>query len=113
MQDAALAPRRGIFFIYRNICSSICEPEGLTSEKSYRGFFLIPEHKICIVGLDNAGKTTILYQFLMNEVTFGDDSLTWMVKKVGPRLRYHDLCSRNLDHIFLSVSEHGCQMAIA
>ena len=26
------------------------------------------EHKICLVGLDNAGKTTILYQFLMNEV---------------------------------------------
>ncbi|XP_041500036.1 ADP-ribosylation factor-like protein 5C [Microtus oregoni] len=26
------------------------------------------EHKVIIVGLDNAGKTTILYQFLSNEV---------------------------------------------
>uniref|UniRef100_A0A2I2ZCN9 ADP ribosylation factor like GTPase 5B n=1 Tax=Gorilla gorilla gorilla TaxID=9595 RepID=A0A2I2ZCN9_GORGO len=26
------------------------------------------EHKVIIVGLDNAGKTTILYQFSMNEV---------------------------------------------
>ncbi|XP_011247243.1 ADP-ribosylation factor-like protein 5C isoform X4 [Mus musculus] len=26
------------------------------------------EHKVIIVGLDNAGKTTILYQFLTNEV---------------------------------------------
>lgn len=24
--------------------------------------FLLPEHKVIIVGLDNAGKTTILYQ---------------------------------------------------
>ncbi|XP_060242799.1 putative ADP-ribosylation factor-like protein 5C isoform X2 [Meriones unguiculatus] len=30
--------------------------------------WMIPEHKVIIVGLDNAGKTTILYQFLTNEV---------------------------------------------
>lgn len=29
---------------------------------------LLSEHKIVILGLDNAGKTTILYQFLMDEV---------------------------------------------
>ncbi|XP_053425425.1 putative ADP-ribosylation factor-like protein 5C isoform X3 [Nycticebus coucang] len=30
--------------------------------------FANQEHKVIIVGLDNAGKTTILYQLLMNEV---------------------------------------------
>nr|XP_025851570.1 putative ADP-ribosylation factor-like protein 5C isoform X2 [Vulpes vulpes] len=32
------------------------------------GIFGNQEHKVIIVGLDNAEKTTILYQFLMNEV---------------------------------------------
>ncbi|KAK1330968.1 hypothetical protein QTO34_008912 [Cnephaeus nilssonii] len=32
------------------------------------GVFGKQEHKVIIVGLDNAGKSTILYQFLMNEV---------------------------------------------
>ncbi|KAM5310417.1 putative ADP-ribosylation factor-like protein 5C isoform 2-T2 [Glossophaga mutica] len=32
------------------------------------GIFWKQEHKVIIVGLDNAGKSTILYQFLMNEV---------------------------------------------
>nr|XP_026242743.1 putative ADP-ribosylation factor-like protein 5C isoform X4 [Urocitellus parryii] len=32
------------------------------------GIFGNQEHKVIIVGLDNAGKTTILYQFLTNEV---------------------------------------------
>ncbi|XP_059526820.1 putative ADP-ribosylation factor-like protein 5C isoform X1 [Myotis daubentonii] len=31
------------------------------------GIFGKQEHKVIIVGLDNAGKSTILYQFLMNE----------------------------------------------
>ncbi len=37
----------------------------------------VSEHKICIVGLDNAGKTTILYQFLMNEVVQVPTSLNF------------------------------------
>ncbi|RXN17352.1 ADP-ribosylation factor 5B [Labeo rohita] len=44
------------------------------------------EHKVIIVGLDNAGKTTILYQFLMNEVvhtspTIGSNVEEIVVKK--------------------------------
>jgi len=46
--------------------------------------FSFSEHKIVIVGLDNAGKTTILYQFLMDEVvqtspTIGSnvEEVTW------------------------------------
>ena len=41
-----------------------------------------PEHKICIVGLDNAGKTTILYQFLMNEVVHTSPTIGSNVEEV-------------------------------
>uniref|UniRef100_A0A672KCE2 ADP-ribosylation factor-like 8 n=1 Tax=Sinocyclocheilus grahami TaxID=75366 RepID=A0A672KCE2_SINGR len=49
-------------------------------------YFCYVEHKVIIVGLDNAGKTTILYQFLMNEVvhtspTIGSNVEEIVVKK--------------------------------
>ena len=45
-------------------------------------FLLFAEHKICIVGLDNAGKTTILYQFLMNEVVHTSPTIGSNVEEV-------------------------------
>lgn len=43
---------------------------------------VITEHKIVIVGLDNAGKTTILYQFLMNEVVTTSPTIGSNVEEV-------------------------------
>lgn len=40
------------------------------------------EHKIIIVGLDNAGKTTILYQLLMNEVVHTSPTIGSNVEEV-------------------------------
>jgi len=40
------------------------------------------EHKLCLVGLDNAGKTTILYQFLMNEVVHTSPTIGSNVEEV-------------------------------
>eukprot|EP00051_Salpingoeca_urceolata_P034911 m.27259 g.27259 ORF g.27259 m.27259 type:complete len:180 (+) comp8507_c0_seq1:303-842(+) len=40
------------------------------------------EHKIIIVGLDNAGKTTILYQFLLNEVVVTSPTIGSNVEEV-------------------------------
>jgi len=40
------------------------------------------EHKIVIVGLDNAGKTTILYQFLMNEVVHTSPTIGSNVEEI-------------------------------
>jgi len=44
--------------------------------------FTNEEHKIVIVGLDNAGKTTILYQFLMNEVVHTSPTIGSNVEEV-------------------------------
>nr|XP_033775184.1 putative ADP-ribosylation factor-like protein 5C [Geotrypetes seraphini] len=40
------------------------------------------EHKVIIVGLDNAGKTTILYQFLMNEVVHTSPTIGSNVEEI-------------------------------
>ncbi|KAM7302792.1 ADP-ribosylation factor-like protein 5B [Ixodes scapularis] len=40
------------------------------------------EHKVVIVGLNNAGKTTILYQFLMNEVVHTSPTIGSNVEEV-------------------------------
>ncbi|CAH1788425.1 unnamed protein product [Owenia fusiformis] len=45
-------------------------------------FFTNEEHKVIIVGLDNAGKTTILYQFLMNEVVHTSPTIGSNVEEV-------------------------------
>lgn len=45
-------------------------------------FFNVIEHKIVLVGLDNAGKTTILYQFLMNEVVHTSPTIGSNVEEV-------------------------------
>uniref|UniRef100_A0AAY5K0P9 ADP-ribosylation factor-like 8 n=2 Tax=Esox lucius TaxID=8010 RepID=A0AAY5K0P9_ESOLU len=42
----------------------------------------LKEHKVIIVGLDNAGKTTILYQFLMNEVVHTSPTIGSNVEEI-------------------------------
>lgn len=45
--------------------------------------FIFIEHKLVMVGLDNAGKTTILYQFLMNEVVHTSPTIGSNVEEVN------------------------------
>ncbi|CAG2110333.1 unnamed protein product, partial [Medioppia subpectinata] len=45
-------------------------------------YFTHEEHKLVIIGLDNAGKTTILYQFLMEEVVHTSPTLGSNVEEV-------------------------------
>lgn len=45
-------------------------------------YFASEEHKVIIVGLDNAGKTTILYQFLMSEVVHTSPTIGSNVEEV-------------------------------
>ena len=55
------------------------------------------EHKICLVGLDNAGKTTILYQFLMNEVVHTSPTIGSNVEEVN--------CKDNISFAHLIIQQ--------
>jgi small GTP-binding protein len=48
----------------------------------FLSLFTSEDHKVIIVGLDNAGKTTILYQFLMNEVVHTSPTIGSNVEEV-------------------------------
>uniref|UniRef100_A0A8V0XR99 ADP ribosylation factor like GTPase 5B n=5 Tax=Neognathae TaxID=8825 RepID=A0A8V0XR99_CHICK len=52
------------------------------SRSCLSGFRVPREHKVIIVGLDNAGKTTILYQFLMNEVVHTSPTIGSNVEEI-------------------------------
>ncbi|XP_065896561.1 ADP-ribosylation factor-like protein 5A [Dysidea avara] len=55
---------------------------GLLFTKFWSLLFSKAEYKVIIVGLDNAGKTTILYQFLMNEVVHTSPTIGSNVEEV-------------------------------
>lgn len=64
-----------------NIQLMLCKNQVLQDKtRSFSHHF--SEHKIVIVGLDNAGKTTILYQFLMNEVVHTSPTIGSNVEEV-------------------------------
>ncbi|XP_018596639.2 ADP-ribosylation factor-like protein 5A isoform X2 [Scleropages formosus] len=54
---------------------------GILFTKLWR-LFNHQEHKVIIVGLDNAGKTTILYQFSMNEVVHTSPTIGSNVEEI-------------------------------
>lgn len=56
-----------------------------------------------MVGLDNAGKTTILYQFLMNEVVQTSPTIGSNVEEVRKLFFYF-----NFLNIFISAAKMHC-----
>uniref|UniRef100_G7PKK8 ADP-ribosylation factor-like protein 5A n=1 Tax=Macaca fascicularis TaxID=9541 RepID=G7PKK8_MACFA len=58
-----------------------CPRMGILFTRIWR-LFNHQEHKVIIVGLDNAGKTTILYQFSMNEVVHTSPTIGSNVEEI-------------------------------
>ncbi|KAK0416740.1 hypothetical protein QR680_012655 [Steinernema hermaphroditum] len=55
---------------------------GMLMTKLWKLWWSNKEHKVIIVGLDNAGKTTILYQFLTGEVVHTSPTIGSNVEEV-------------------------------
>ena len=55
---------------------------GFFMSKLWRTFFGSQEYKILLVGLDNAGKTTILYQLMLHETVETSPTLGSNVEEV-------------------------------
>ncbi|XP_069991466.1 ADP-ribosylation factor-like protein 5B [Penaeus vannamei] len=64
------------------ICVRCCDARGRASPARLVALAIVDEHKIVMVGLDNAGKTTILYQLLMNEVVHTSPTIGSNVEEV-------------------------------
>ncbi|KAH0502802.1 ADP-ribosylation factor-like protein 5A [Microtus ochrogaster] len=54
----------------------------MDNKKRFYDETALTEHKVIIVGLDNAGKTTILYQFSMNEVVHTSPTIGSNVEEI-------------------------------
>lgn len=57
---------------------------GLLVSSLWRRLFTYKEFKICLVGLDNAGKTTILFQLHMGEVRPKDTDAWTLIRRLHP-----------------------------
>ncbi|XP_020609233.1 ADP-ribosylation factor-like protein 5B [Orbicella faveolata] len=68
-------------------------------------WFSNEEHKVIIVGLDNAGKTTILYQFLMSEVVHTSPTIGSNVEEV--RIGSMSVAEISEQLNLTSIKDHG------
>ena len=74
-------------FCVRSVVPVICEhlPAAMSpslKQSRYITFFSFAEHKILIIGLDNAGKTTIMYQYLLGDTVHTSPTIGSNVEEI-------------------------------